>query len=173
MGASRHQGSPDWALGRHEPDARCWAWNVARNGRCSRSRSSAAIDLTSNPPETSTAGPFDQSDSETNLFAYDLSAGTTSLVSATTGGQLSDSSSINAFLSPDGKTVYFDSDASNITTGDSNPNQSTEILKGHEEAVHGLAYSPDGTILATGSHDGAIKLWRAPSSPNPSTSTGP
>ena len=89
---------------------------------------STAIDLTSNPPDTSAVGPFSQGANGTNLFAYDLSAGTTSLISATTGGQLSNSSSINVFLSPDGQTLYFDSDAPNLTTGDPNPNQSTEIF---------------------------------------------
>ncbi len=89
---------------------------------------STAIDLTSNPPDTSAAGPFSQGANGTNLFAYDLSAGTTSLISATTGGQLSDSSSIDAFLSPDAQTLYFDSNAPNLTTGDPNPNQSTEIF---------------------------------------------
>ena len=89
---------------------------------------SNAIDLTSNPPDPSQADSFSQYSNGTNLFAYDLSAGTTSLISATTTGQLSGSSSINALLSPDGQTLYFDSNAANLTAGDSNPNQSTQIF---------------------------------------------
>jgi Tol biopolymer transport system component len=89
---------------------------------------SDAIDLTSNPPDTSTANSSSQGSGINNLFVYDLSAGTTSLISATTGGQLSDSGNMNAFLSPDGNTLYFNSKAANLTAGDSNPNQSTEIF---------------------------------------------
>ena len=58
----------------------------------------------------------------------DLTAGTTSLISATTSGQLSDSISINPLISPDGQTIYFDSNAANLTTGDTNPSQSTDIF---------------------------------------------
>jgi Tol biopolymer transport system component len=97
--------------------------------------SSNAIDLTSNPPDTTDANPNGQSSAISNLFVRNLSAGTTSLISATTSGQLSDSTgqfsyqpSITAFLSPDGQTVYFDSDAPNLTPGDTNPDQSTEIF---------------------------------------------
>jgi WD40 repeat protein len=35
---------------------------------------------------------------------------------------------------------------------------------GHNDAVSSVAYSPDGTVLATGgSRDGAVRLWRLPS----------
>ena len=34
-------------------------------------------------------------------------------------------------------------------------------LDGHEGWVAAVAFSPDGTILATGSHDQTIKLWDA------------
>jgi Calx-beta domain/WD40-like Beta Propeller Repeat len=88
---------------------------------------SNAIDLTSNPPDTSVASVLAEIFSGTNLFDYDLAAGTTSLISATSGGQLSNSMSMNAFLSSDGQTLYFDSNASDMTSSGSNPNQSTEI----------------------------------------------
>ena len=52
---------------------------------------SNAIDLTSNPPDTSGTGPFGEGFNANNLFVHDLSTGTTSLITATTGGQLSDS----------------------------------------------------------------------------------
>jgi WD40 repeat protein/serine/threonine protein kinase/tetratricopeptide (TPR) repeat protein len=32
-------------------------------------------------------------------------------------------------------------------------------LRGHSNIVHPLAFSPDGSTLATGDHDGIVKLW--------------
>jgi hypothetical protein len=76
---------------------------------------SGAVDLTSNPPDSS-AIPGEIS----NLFVRDLSAGTTSLISATVSGQLSDSEFTNALLSPNGQTIYFDSNVDDLTSGDAN-----------------------------------------------------
>ena len=45
--------------------------------------------------------------------------------------------------------------------------QELMTLSGHAAPVHAAAFSPDGTILATGSHDGAIKLWHSKSQQEP------
>jgi WD40 repeat protein len=41
--------------------------------------------------------------------------------------------------------------------------QSTEIssmiLSGHKKAILGIAFSPDGSVLASGSEDGTLKIW--------------
>jgi WD40 repeat protein len=34
-------------------------------------------------------------------------------------------------------------------------------LEGHRDFVSGLDFSPDGSLLATGSMDGSIRLWRS------------
>ena len=75
---------------------------------------SSAIDLTSNPPDTSAAQSSRFGGVPHNLFDFDLATGTTSLISATPDGQLSDSSNINAVLSPDGQTLYFASNANDL-----------------------------------------------------------
>jgi Tol biopolymer transport system component len=79
---------------------------------------STALDLTKNPPDTSNGPLSTWGAPPNNLFVRDLAAGTT-LVSATTGGLLSGTTFTSAVLSPDGRTVYFDSDAANLTAGDS------------------------------------------------------
>jgi Tol biopolymer transport system component len=87
---------------------------------------SGAIDLTSNPPDTastSLAGsppPLTPMFGGSNLFVRDLTDGTTSLISATTAGKLSENTEFNAILSPDRQTLFFDSSVDNLVSDDSN-----------------------------------------------------
>ena len=78
---------------------------------------SSAIDLTNNPPDTNAAQSSSFGGVPHNLFEFDLATGTTSLISATPDGQLSDGSNINAVLSPDGQTLYFASNANDLVPG--------------------------------------------------------
>ncbi len=94
---------------------------------------STAIDLTSNPPDATAASLAAEGVgfgfNGTNLFVRDLTAGTTSLISATADGQLSTSGDSNFVLSPDGQTLFFDSNAADMASLGSNPdNKSTEIF---------------------------------------------
>ncbi len=84
---------------------------------------SSATNLTSNPPSSSATDAYGGYNYQNNLFMTDLATGQTSLISATPGGQLSQSSMPNAVLSPDGQTLYFDSDDGQLdsNSGDSQP----------------------------------------------------
>jgi hypothetical protein len=42
---------------------------------------------------------------------------------------------------------------------DSTTNKEQTTLHGHKDTVSGLSFSPNGSILATGSRDGTVKLW--------------
>lgn len=86
---------------------------------------SGALDLTSNPPAAGSNGPEFYDTSANNLFVRDLAAGTTSLISATTDGHLSGATQTSAVLAPDGQTIYFASDAANLTAAD--PGGSTNL----------------------------------------------
>jgi hypothetical protein len=121
---------------------------------------SDATDLTSNPPQTSAASSSNPNPVGVNLFAYDLPTATTSLLSATPSGQLSDSNATNiTFLSSDGKSLYYDSNATTLTAGASNPNQSTQILAASApftianqiqfQSWESSAQETDGSIVVT------------------------
>lgn len=116
--------------------------------------SSTANDLTANPVQapSSTAGPFAFGGSS-NLFVRDLQGGTTSLVTATTDGELSASSSFvspspnfaasSPTFSPDGKWLAFVSDANNLTNNPPDtPTDPATALPG----TPSLPYAPFGGV---------------------------
>src|SRR5262249_57037440 len=46
---------------------------------------------------------------------------------------------------------------------DVNSRKPTAALKGHEESVTSVTFSPNGKLLASGSRDGTVRLWKLPS----------
>src|SRR5438067_985510 len=49
----------------------------------------------------------------------------------------------------------------------------TATLKGHKEMTYGIAFSPDGKYLATGSFDQTVKLWETATGKEIKTFDGP
>ena len=64
-------------------------------------------------------------------------------------------------FSPDGKHVAIANPTGNGDVRIINPTTglSTTTLTGHTNAIYGIAYSPDGKLLATASIDGTAKIW--------------
>jgi serine/threonine protein kinase/WD40 repeat protein len=71
---------------------------------------------------------------------------------------------IQAIFSPDGKHLVasegFNRDRG-IRIWEVDRGIETRLLKGHSEVIWGLAYSPDGTRIATAGNDGTVKVWDA------------
>ena len=60
-----------------------------------------------------------------------------------------------------------------LVAADSGWPRGTIVLIGHGETVYGVAYSPDGKVVATGSFDQSIKLWDAATGKPIRTLAGP
>ncbi len=76
-----------------------------------------------------------------------------------------------AIYSSDGNT-FANISFKDINIWDSNTNSSKHILKGHEDYIACLAYSPDGKIIASGSHDQTVRLWDVKTGKHIRTLTG-
>jgi WD40 repeat protein/predicted Ser/Thr protein kinase len=69
----------------------------------------------------------------------------------------------NAILSPRGEQIAVSIDRENVARLYNCATGAERQLAGHRDFVSGLAFSPDGSILATGSIDGSIRLWNTTS----------
>ena len=67
------------------------------------------------------------SNGSTDVFVRDLQTGETKLVSARSDGQSGNASSYNGSMSPDGRYVVFESDATDLTSDDQN--ELTDVLR--------------------------------------------
>ena len=67
--------------------------------------------------------------------------------------------------------VYFPAD-NTVKLWDVETNTNIATLEGHEGRVSSVAFSPDGTLLASGSEDDTVKLWDVETNTNIATLEG-
>jgi RHS repeat-associated protein len=99
-----------------------------------------------------------------NVFVRDLTAGTTTLVSAnfngTAGGNAASAENGPAVLSPDGRFVAFDSIASDLVTNDSNGETSDVFVRDLAQATTTVvSMNLQGTGTGTGNNDSIAPVF--------------
>jgi WD40 repeat protein len=78
----------------------------------------------------------------------------------TISSTLQSNSVLNVDFSPDNAFLAASPDRYSVNVWDINRRTlAFKLLTAFTDAVNCLAYSPDGTVLATGSYDGSIRLW--------------
>ena len=77
-------------------------------------------------------------------------------------------------FSPDGTTACFRGESSDDTVKlwDVATRTNIATLQGHTGRCHSVSFSPDGTLLASGSDDGTVKLWDVATRTNIATLEG-
>lgn len=64
-------------------------------------------------------------------------------------------------IRPDGKFVALSVESGDVVVVDTTSWKISRTIHAHQGVTWGLAYSPDGKLLATGSSDHTVKLWNA------------
>ena len=78
---------------------------------------------------------------------------------------------ISVAFSPKGTLLAYESGMM-IKLWDATTHTNIATLEGHERGINSLAFSPDGTILASGASDGTVKLWDVTTHTNIATLEG-
>ena len=91
------------------------------------------------------------SNGETDIFVYDLTAGSLERVSLTNGGAQGNDVSLNASISSDGRYVAFESLASNLVAGDTNLDYDIFVHDRLLNTTERVSIASDGTQANAGS----------------------
>jgi WD40 repeat protein len=65
----------------------------------------------------------------------------------------------SADFSPNGSILAVGDASGRITLFDTESGSVVQIIAAHSDLVAGLAFSPDGSRLASGSYDSTIRVW--------------
>lgn len=67
----------------------------------------------------------------------------------------------SAAVSPDGNKLYAGHVSGQVLVYDMRTRQITQTLGGHTQLVHAIHLSHDGSLMASASKDGSVKVWQA------------